>query len=59
MKKYDALIIGFGKGGKTLAAALGKKGIKTAVIEKISADVRRYLHKHRLYSYKKTHPYCS
>ena len=25
MKKYDALIIGFGKGGKTLAAALGKK----------------------------------
>ena len=26
MKKYDALIIGFGKGGKTLAAALGKKG---------------------------------
>ena len=34
MKKYDALIIGFGKGGKTLAAALGKKGIKTAVIEK-------------------------
>lgn len=34
MKKYDALIIGFGKGGKTLAAALGKKGLKTAVIEK-------------------------
>ena len=34
MKKYDALIIGFGKGGKPLAAALGKKGIKPAVIEK-------------------------
>lgn len=25
MKKYDALIIGFGKGGKTLAAALRQK----------------------------------
>lgn len=23
MKKYDAIIIGFGKGGKTLAADLG------------------------------------
>lgn len=34
MKKYDALIIGFGKGGKTLAATLGKKGLKAAVIEK-------------------------
>lgn len=34
MKKYDALIIGFGKGGKTLAMAMGKKGLKVAVIEK-------------------------
>lgn len=33
MKKYDALIIGFGKGGKTLAATLGKRGFKVAVIE--------------------------
>ncbi len=37
MKKinnYDAVIIGFGKGGKTLAAALGNAGRRTALIEK-------------------------
>lgn len=34
MKKYDAIIIGFGKGGKTLAGYLGKLGKKVAVIEK-------------------------
>lgn len=34
MKTYDVVIIGFGKGGKTLASFLGKKGWKTAVIEK-------------------------
>ncbi|MCY9662705.1 FAD-dependent oxidoreductase [Paenibacillus chondroitinus] len=33
MIHYDAVIIGFGKGGKTLAAALAKKGQKVAVIE--------------------------
>lgn len=32
--KYDALIIGFGKGGKTLAAYLAKEGWQVAVIEK-------------------------
>lgn len=26
METYDAIIIGFGKGGKTLAADLGKRG---------------------------------
>ncbi len=31
---YDAVIIGFGKGGKTLAVALGNAGKKTALIEK-------------------------
>ncbi len=31
---FDAIIIGFGKGGKTLAAALGNAGKKTALIEK-------------------------
>lgn len=34
MKKYDAIIIGFGKGGKTLAGFMNKKGMKVAVIEK-------------------------
>lgn len=34
MKQYDALIIGFGKGGKTLAAELAKRNKTVAVIER-------------------------
>ena len=34
MKKYDAVIIGFGKGGKTLAGFLAGKGQNVALIEK-------------------------
>lgn len=34
MKTYDAIIIGFGKGGKTLAGDLAKHGKKVAMIEK-------------------------
>ena len=34
MNKYDAIIIGFGKGGKTLAGYLGKSGKKVALVEK-------------------------
>lgn len=33
MKKYDAAIIGFGKGGKTLAGALAAEGQSVALIE--------------------------
>ena len=33
MKHYDALVIGFGKGGKTLAGALAGAGWKVAVAE--------------------------
>ena len=33
MKKYDAIVIGWGKGGKTLAGFLGMKGQKVALIE--------------------------
>ena len=33
-QQFDTLIIGFGKGGKTLAAFLGNKGQKVAVVEK-------------------------
>ena len=36
MKKFDAVIIGFGKGGKTLASELAKNGKMVAVIEKSS-----------------------
>ncbi len=34
--RYDAIIIGFGKGGKTLAATLGNAGKRTALIERSS-----------------------
>ncbi len=33
MIKYDAIVIGFGKGGKTLAADLAKRGKSVAVVE--------------------------
>jgi pyruvate/2-oxoglutarate dehydrogenase complex dihydrolipoamide dehydrogenase (E3) component len=32
--KYDAIIIGFGKGGKTLAGALAKRGENVALVER-------------------------
>lgn len=34
MKKYDAIIIGFGKGGKTLAIELANRNWKVAMIER-------------------------
>lgn len=34
MEKVDAIIIGFGKGGKTLAADLAKRNWKVAMIER-------------------------
>ena len=34
MKQYDAIIIGFGKGGKTLAAELAKRNHSVAMIER-------------------------
>ncbi|WP_042349827.1 FAD-dependent oxidoreductase [Bacillus massiliigorillae] len=34
MDKYDAIIIGFGKGGKTLAADLANRNWKVAVVER-------------------------
>lgn len=36
MKKFDDLVIGFGKGGKTLAAKLSKQGRNVALVEKSS-----------------------
>ncbi len=33
-EKYDSIIIGFGKGGKTLANNIANKGLKVALIEK-------------------------
>ncbi|MFJ7738737.1 FAD-dependent oxidoreductase [Lysinibacillus sp. NPDC097287] len=37
MKKYDAIIIGFGKGGKTLAVELANRDWKVAVVERSSS----------------------
>ncbi|MFJ7935278.1 FAD-dependent oxidoreductase [Sporosarcina sp. NPDC096371] len=34
MEHFDAIIIGFGKGGKTLASMLAKQGLRVALIEK-------------------------
>lgn len=34
MRKYDGIVIGFGKGGKTLAGELADRGFKIAVVEK-------------------------
>lgn len=34
MKKYDAIVIGFGKAGKTLAGDMAARGYKVALIEK-------------------------
>lgn len=34
MKQYDAIIIGFGKAGKTLAAELSNRGWKVAIVER-------------------------
>lgn len=34
MKQYDAIIIGFGKGGKTLAAELAKRNRTVAIVER-------------------------
>lgn len=33
IRKYDAVVIGFGKGGKTLAGAMGAAGRKVAIVE--------------------------
>lgn len=41
MKKYDAIIIGFGKGGKTLAADLGSRGMDCRRSGTFERNVRR------------------
>ena len=65
MNKYDAIIIGFGKGGKTLAGFLGKQGKKVALIEKSEMmyggtcinigciPTKRLVHKSKVALYKK------
>ena len=45
MKQYDAIIIGFGKGGKTLTAELAKRGWKVALIIIVSKYAKKRLKK--------------
>lgn len=51
MKRYDAIIIGFGKGGKLLAVELANRNWKVAVIERSPDIVRWNLYKCRMYPY--------
>lgn len=51
MKQYDAIIIGFGKGGKLLAAELAERNWKVAIVERSPSDVRRNMCKRRMYPY--------
>ena len=44
MKKYDAIIIGFGKGGKTLAADLANHGWNVAVVERSTGMYLSLIH---------------
>lgn len=44
MNKYQAVIIGFGKAGKTLAVTLAKAGWRVALIEQSKCNVWRDLY---------------
>ena len=48
MKQYDAIIIGFGKGGKLLAAELAERNWKVAIVER---SPQMYGGKRRMYPY--------
>ena len=48
MKAFDVIIIGFGKGGKTLAAEFAKRGQKVAVIERSERFCDGYTEKQEL-----------
>ena len=52
MKQYDAIIIGFGKGGKTLAAEVGKTEAGRCRSGAFGKDVRRDMYQYRLHSHK-------
>ena len=55
-EKYDAIIIGSGKGGKILATYLGKQNHKVALIERDTMMIRRWLHKRSLHPHENI--YC-
>lgn len=46
---YDLVVIGFGKGGKTLATAAAKRGQKVALIEASKEMYGEYLYQHRVH----------
>lgn len=51
MKQYDAIIIGFGKGGKLLAAELAEPELESSHRGTFPSDVRRNMCKRRMYPY--------
>ena len=55
---YDAVVIGGGKGGKTLAMYLARQNYKVALIERDPMMIRR-LHQRRLHPHKNVHHQCS
>ena len=50
MNAFDVIIIGFGKGGKTLAAEFAKRGRKVAIVERSDKMYRRDVYQYRMYS---------
>lgn len=51
MKQYDAIIIGFGKGGKLLAAELAERNWKVAIVERSPQMYGGTMCKRRMYPY--------
>ncbi|WP_413455451.1 FAD-binding protein [Glutamicibacter sp. FR1] len=55
-EKLDALIIGWGKGGKTLAGTLARAGQRVAIIEQSSQMYGGHLHQYRLRPHQSADP---
>lgn len=51
MKRYDAIIIGFGKGGKLLAVELANRKLESGGHRTFPGHVRWNLYKCRMYPY--------
>jgi pyruvate/2-oxoglutarate dehydrogenase complex dihydrolipoamide dehydrogenase (E3) component len=46
-QSYEVIVLGGGKGGKTLAIELGNKGVKTALIEQSAEKQTKQLNCYR------------
>lgn len=50
MKKYDVIVLGFGKAGKTLAAKLATQGKSVAMVEEDDKMYGGNMYQHWMYS---------